>query len=304
MITDNNFLFDSYDERLARLYKVQHFFVNHPDSLELPASVAEWVVDCNDVFNDFRTNYRLATIDKKYSSINVTKEVAKMGSLYQIARQLALATYNSDTDGISDLGIDVKYPTIRSEKMERVETLLKATARHITQGKEYALPTNLTTKLQNALADVKSALEKQAEETANYRVQLTAIRSKMESDLVILRIILALWQAEKGKNDDSIESLGMVNPSEIKGRGTPPPVADITFDSPETLTWTASEKATSYQVQASDDGKTWETIIATEENSVTVDGTIGKMYRVRARNVNGFGKFAAAVTVVEEENVE
>jgi hypothetical protein len=300
MISDNNFVSDSYQIRQIRLYEIQYFSENYSTLLEVPSSLGAWMVDCHTVYNKILSSFERSGRYKSSATRGVASSEIEMGDLYQKARQLALATYDSDSDGISDLGIDAAYPTIRAEKIERVENLLRASARHKARGVEYALPNSMISKLEEAVAAVKSAIEEQSIKQAEYREQLTAIRKQMASDTVKLRIILALWQAEYGKTDINIKLLGMVNPSPIVGRGVPPPPEAISFEFPTKLSWTGSKNATSYQVQSADSSGNWETIQTTEETSATVDGTIGRMYRVRARNVNGFGKFSEEIVVSAE----
>jgi len=304
MIFDNNFLADSYLTRLARLQSIQNTFGSQPNLLELHPSLSAWVKVCHKEFQNTYHEFITAATSKRLSAQSATQAVNKMGELYQRCRSLALATYHSDANGISDLGIDGKYPTLRTERVKRVETMLKATARHRSNGIEHVLPAPMIAKLEAAVAEVKAATELQAEKQAVYRTKLTAVRNHMNRDRVMLRTLLALWHAENGKYDASIDRLGMVKSEVPSGRGLPKPPESTSVDAQNTLTWNLVPRATSYQVQVADASGEWTELETTNETSIAITSVVGRKYRVRARTKYGYGKFGPEVVLTEaSENV-
>jgi len=212
IIRNNNFSKDSYGARAERLNGIQGSFANIQPELQAPAHIAEWAVDCYDVYMHLwassggdRNSIRGRTMDS-------VQKCALMEKEYQNLRTLAGTIYRDYPVFYKDFGFATVFPKSKNNKIAHVEILLETHARLIAEGLTRFLPELFINRLIAAKEAYTAALLTQVSYKFTARHSKAEFDGLFARDTAILQEIRGWWYVTLGKNDERITMLEMVNP--------------------------------------------------------------------------------------------
>ena len=294
IIQNNNFTLDSYAMRAERLSAIQGNFASIQPELNAPENIVTWTEDCYDVFMDLWSKSDVAANEKQSSTLDSDNKCTVMEEAYQAARGLAITLYHNDPVNLKEFDFNELFPVDRFHKIVIVKNVLDTNAKHIAKGVTHVIPATIITRLTNALEDFEESLKVQ-KNCKDLAIHATADLTRLyDDDSLMLQSLKAWWFAMLGKKDERITIIGMVNPQSGSG-GTKFPAAptNLRFSLEHLrLTWDSVTNATSYQLEA-DLGEGFEEIYSGEEVTFDYTPQNGKtLYRVRARNSNGYGDYS------------
>ena len=298
IILTNAFTKDTLALRGVRLQEVERSIDDLQPTLNLEAALLAWAQACHTNFMDIWSTAGVEQGEKEGAFLTLTAKDKEMEETYADIRIIALARYANDPDNLKDFEFDKLFPDGTKARLDVVREVVKATQRHRDAGIAHALPVVFTDKLTAAIVDVESAYDDADLERFESEHASRTLWNLMRSDAIKLRELLGWARSIWGRYDLRFELIGMV-PAKKHGGGQPDAPENLTFDSAtDTFSWTETENTTSYQLAYSLDGNDWEEAYAGAETSCVFDpGDDKKFFRVRARNVHGFGDWSNVLVI-------
>ena len=292
VVINNNFSQDTYGMRAERLIAIQGNFASIQSELNAPEHIVEWAADCSDAFNEIIATSEIEFNESEGATAVVEEKEILMDEEYQNVRSMGITIYKNNRKYYEDYGFEKVYPSRRSDKIRRVESVIDVYARHIADSVTPLIPQLLITRLTNAFNNFKEALANQDKERSDARHSHNTASIRFESDTKMLNQLKTWWFAMLGKDDGRISLVGMVNPSTGSAGGNLAAPQNFRFDFIGlNFWWDIVPKATSYQLERLDGEEYVEIYSGTETSFHYVPPDGQGFYRVRARNVKGYGAF-------------
>ena len=298
IILTNAFTKDTLALRGVRLQEVERSIDDLQPTLNLEADMLAWAQACHTNFMDIWSTAGVEQGEKEGAFLTLTAKDKEMEETYADIRIIALARYANDPDNLKDFEFDKLFPDGTKARLDVVREVVKASQRHRDAGIAHALPVVFTDKLTAAIDTVEAAYDDADIERFESEHASRTLWTLMRSDAIKLRELLGWARSVWGRYDLRFELIGMV-PAKKHGGGYPDAPENLTFDSAtNTFTWNETENTTSYQLAYSIDGNDWDEAYAGPETSCVFDpGDDKKFFRVRARNVNGFGDWSNVLVI-------
>ncbi len=299
IIEDNSFSQDSYDLRSTRLYQLSHNIDTYAAELDIEAGLLSWAQNAFEVWDEARGEHSVEMGEKDEAFQTSQEKDIELLEKYVALKELLIARYGEKDQALKDYGIKGATPRSRGGVQSATNNLLHGNQRHLDESDPKALPLSITASLQTlydgSFSSYDSALN-ESEESAKSTVDVAAY---FDVDSAKLRQIYTWIAVAWGKKDPRLIVLGFVQAKD-KGGGRPGQCRNLAFnDSLGKFTWDSAAGSTSYQLAlkhiAAPD---WEEAYSGPNNYIDFTPGPGRwIFRVRARNANGYGEWSDELTL-------
>jgi hypothetical protein len=213
LIVNNNFIDDTYKIRSERLLTIQKNFVSIQFILQAPVHIASWAKDCSDAFADVISISGVGICedaDSDEAILEIEEEIL-MEEEYKKIRSLGIAIYKDIPNYLKDYGFDSDFPLKRTNKLNRVDLLLKTYFRHLAAKINPLIPVSLIMRLTDARNDFEDVLSSKYKGKSIQKQSFSLASDHFVTDSTILNELKNYWFAKMGLKDERITLIGMVN---------------------------------------------------------------------------------------------
>jgi len=303
IIQDNSVWQDLYVVRTARLQFLKAFIEIHAPALALPPELFDWARNAYDIWYSalIKSDAEWAEKEGAFLAIRLAEEPAR--ARLTIIKELLNSRYVDRPELLERYNIDSASPRSRVGMMQMADDVYEMHARLKAEGDPLVLPDAMISGLRALMDAVRAAEVKAQDEFEDAKSATKELRAIFEADSKMLALLydwaVAMWGAE----DPRMLEIGFVQrlPESGGGGGNMPSVPEgfeLKWLEPFLkFWWNPVEGATSYQLAFSaDNGASWEELYSGAEVGFEFEPPAGKrLYRVRARNANGFGDWSATL---------
>ena len=300
VIEDNNFTRDNYGVRATRLSLLKANIDDYSTELAIETAMLAWAQNAYDAWETAIVN-QSAESGEKSEAFQTSQEADEtLYDKYISMKELLISRYGAEDDQLERYGINGTTSRRRADVIHKAKQLIHGNDLESAESDPNALPQAMIDILQ-ALVDVAvNRYDIAIKEKFESKTSTKEIRNIYDVDANKMRTLLNWASTMWSKFDLRLELLGFV-PAQKKGGGYPKVPAGLAFD-PETNTfnWDAVDGATSYHLayMAAEGDEDWQDAYKGSDTSVVFDPGAGFwLFKVRARNANGYGDFSAPIEI-------
>lgn len=297
--SDNRFNTDSISVRLSRLMKIKNNFTRIQSELQSPDYIAAWAVTAYDDFykvvveQEYRA--KLSTI----ATAILDEKFRETESVYQSIKMLARSIYSNDPLNLKEFDFDSRFPYRKNDKLPRFNKVISVHERHVAMGLTHLIPDDLISRLIAAKTELETAINDQSLKNTEAERSLMLRNERFRSDTDKLVELRSWFYLKMGRDNFKIQFLGMRNPKKAGRIDKVNPPDGLEFDwENKILKWNLVEKATSYQLVREDEEKLDEIYQGADNFYKFRDNNYLGNYKVRARNLKGFGEFCEVLEII------
>lgn len=301
VIENNSFSGDTYNVRSTRLNQLQGNIDTYSTELQIPADLLTWAQSSHDNWTAAWSESDIEQGEKKLAYQESSEAFADLSERYQTLKDLLIVRYGQENKAIALYGLQGQTPREIGQLEHSAQVMIDANTQQLAAGDTNALPQTMMDNLQTLVdtAETKHrAAKTEAMEADRETDTLVALYNTDANNLrLIYNWIVAFW----GKKNPQLLALGFALPKERGSNNRPAVPTGLAYDlATTTASWNAVADATSYQLayRATDGEEEWQVAFEGQETSVAFNPGSGDwMFRVRARNVHGFGEFSSPIDV-------
>jgi len=302
LILDNAFTDDTYDMRGDRLSLISANVDTYAAELALPDDLKNWGLGAYAAWESALVTAGIERGQRDTAFETYQRLFDELRDGYIRVKELLWALIEDTEDGTQ---IAEQYDII--QQTPRTRRTLKVSAEQIKETSDILRAEGDPRVLAEPIIDTLIA-KTDAMETAWQTAQTEKKESLAAYDTLAalynedaqkLRLVYNYATLSWGKYDPKLFLLGFA-PSVVRpGGGQPDAPTGLACDvETKTFSWDVVAEATSYQLAFSADRKVWDEAYAGSETSVVFDPGAGEWkFRVRARDVDGFGDWSGVIVV-------
>jgi len=302
LILNNGFAHDSYALRAARLSLLSSHIATYTVELALPVALETWAT-C--AFTAWNTAHVSADSEKGEMDVAFEEFQIAFDELidrYQRVKDLlwSLITDTENGDEIAaQYGITGTTPEDFHTLYERCKLVKETTTRLTAEGDPRVLSPAIIDGLDTDADAVMGLWQVAYSERKESQSSHQVLQNLYKEDAQKLRLVYNYCTLTWGKYSPNLVELGFaIAEKQNAGQPDQPVNFALSYDAPTLFfTWNAVENTTSYQLTYSADREDWEELYSGELNEFSYEPPTGlRYYRVRARNVNGYGKWSDIIS--------
>jgi hypothetical protein len=306
---DNNVTMDFLALRTARLLAIKTYIMAWKDALMIPDNLVNWGLAAYDKWVAALGKSQVEMGEERVAYEQMHTADALTFEYYARCKALILDTYGMSSPKLTIYGATGRFPQDRKRRIDAVQDMLNGHASLVASGDPDVLPEAFIAKLRGYYNASNTAFSnfilKEAPEARKAVDEQDAL---FNADTEMLRVLYSWVLMTWSKGEPNLVQLGFAPQTGQSGGGggavpSAPEGFDLKWLEPFLrLTWMPVEGATSYQLAFSaDGGASWEELYSGDELEFEFEPPAGKrLYRVRARNANGYGEWS----VMLEHEVE
>ncbi len=302
IIQDNSVSRDLPHIRQARLDLIEANIGALAPELSLPPELLAWAVNAAGNYRAAFTNVEIQWGQKEEAIQTVQEAEDALRDRYVVLKELLHARYADDKTK-NAYGIVGEIPEPRGMLESKANKLIENHGIQVAAGDPMVLPDVMIANfiaLRDAMHSAQIAAEKEFTEATDSTKEALRI---FDADSYQLRVLYNWCVAVWGRESSKLVLLGFVQryPEQGGSGGDMPAVPEgfeLKWLEPFLkFWWLPVEGATSYQLAFSaDGGASWEELYSGPEVGFEFEPPAGKrLYRVRARNANGFGDWSVTL---------
>ena len=298
---NNSFSSDPLNLRTERWKAIVEYIEALAAELSIPAEMVAYALGALDLWMAALGKTTIEIGQSEEAHQTMTEKDALTFDYYIRCKDLLKDQYGFDDKVLTIYGIKGAFPKSRKDKLRSVQNLLDGNTELTTAGDPKVLPAAFINKLQGYLIESNAAFStyvlKEKPEALNAVDQQTAL---YDSDTKFLRTLYSWVLMTWTPQNPFLLRLGFAIRKPKPGSGQPGQVTGETVDyvAPDVkINWDVTATATGYQLAWSADEQEWEELYFGADSNYDYEAPVGlRYYKVRARNVHGYGDWSDVVS--------
>ncbi len=311
LILNNAFTIDTYNRRSDRVSLLSANIGTFAVELGLSETVLSWGTSAYGVWSSARVSAGVEKGERDVAFETYQNTFDETRSLVIDIKEVLLALIEDTEEGkelIDEYGIGGQTPRNRAGVKQLIDQIKETSIRLRAAGDVRVLPEALVTRLADAgteIVDLWHLAQKEKQESAEAYDTLEAIYNE---DSQKLRLVYQMAKLTWGTYSPKLILLGFAPSIPKHGGGQPDAPIDFNkeWNDPElTLSWNNATNVSSYQLVYSEGDDVWEELYSGDLARYTYEAPEGtRIYKVRARNANGYSDWSDTLEFTNQGNAE
>lgn len=314
IIENNSFSMDTRNLRLTRLSLLSKHLIQYSEELTLEKDTIDWATNSYYKFKELlsQQNTDLEEKAKAYSLLQQADN--ELYEKYVVLKELLLTRYENNINLYNEYGINGPIPSNRDERYEKAMLLIKTHNNLLNNNDNNLLPQEMIDKLNFLSKNAKNHYQNVNKLKNKSQKSTKVVNQKFDNDSIRIRKLYNWIAANWGKKDARMLAFGFSLPKSISNTKKTPTIFQMKVDKKsKIISWHSNSEK---KLEPNIDNKTHQT---NNNNSVyqlaykdkitnsewleiysgteikNLDLNNSGIYKVRARNTNGYGPWSPEI---------